>query len=313
VQGAVEVLKQVLPVYLLLVAGAALRRGGVTRREHDEGVLHLVFHVMYPCFILDKILGSESVRDPGAVVWGIGVGMLFALVGFGMAWLGASLLGYERGNGKRTFTVATGVQNFGYTAIPVVEQMWLGSGAIAMLFVHNFGVEIAIWSAGVMILSGERGIPWRRLVNGPMVVIVVGLGLVALGWDRHITGPPREAMRWMGAGSFPVAVFITGAIIMDLIGRERPSWRASLGAPVLRLALIPAMMLVAARWLPMPLALKQVLLVQAAMPSAMTPILLAKLYGGRPSVAVEVVVATTVVSLLSMPLVLILGRDWLGL
>ena len=108
-QDALEVLKQVLPVYLLIIAGALLRLAGVTRREHDDGILHLVFHVMYPCFILDKILGSDSVRDPGAVAWGIGMGMLFTLTGFAMAWLGARLLGYERGNGKRTFTVATGV------------------------------------------------------------------------------------------------------------------------------------------------------------------------------------------------------------
>ena len=46
---------------------------------------------------------------------------------------------------------------------------------------------------------------------------------------------------------------------------------------------------------------------------AMTPILLAKLYGGRPGVAVEIVVASTVLSLITLPLILLFGRAFAGL
>ncbi|MCH7225331.1 AEC family transporter [Haloferula sp. A504] len=316
-----EVLRQVLPVYLLMLLGAILRRVGMTRREHDDGILHLVFHVLYPCFIIDKILGSESVRDVSAVAWGIGTGFSLTVAGFGIAWVAAGLLRYERGTGKRTFALSAGVQNFGYTAIPVVEQMWVGTGAIAMLFVHNLGVELAIWSVGVMLISGQRQVPWRRLVNGPVVAVVFGLILVATGWDgmrvpagSEVAEPGvlRTTMRWLGSGAFPVAIFVTGAVVMDLIGKERPTLRASLGGIVVRLAIVPAVILSAARFLPAPQPLEQVLIVQASMPAAVTPILLAKLYGGRPGVAVEIVVATTVVSMLTMPIVLLLGRQWLG-
>lgn len=320
--SGIEVLQQVLPVYLLILAGAALRWSRLTRREHDDGILHLVFHVMYPCFIIDKLVGSESVRDPGSVAWGIGLGFAFPVIGMAMAWLVSGWLNYEKGNGRRTFTLASGVQNFGYTAIPVVEQMWVGTGAMAMLFVHNVGVELAIWSVGVMLISGDRKVPWKRLINGPVVAVVVGLGLVALDWNgmripagggEPVVGAIRKAMQWLGAGAFPVAIFVTGGIMMDMVGRERPTWRASLGGCVLRLALIPVVMLTLVRFLPAPLALKQVLLIQAAMPAAMSPILLAKLYGGRPAVAVEVVVATTVVSLVTLPVVLVWGRHFLGI
>lgn len=320
-ENAAEILRQVMPFYVLILAGAFSRWTGLTRGEHDDGILRLVFHVLFPCFILDKILGSESVRDPMAVLWGIGTGFGLVVIGFGLAWLGAGAMGYARGTGKRTFTLSAGVQNYGYTAIPVIGQVYAGSGAMAMLFVHNVGVELAIWSVGVMLISGERKVPWRQLINGPVVAVIAGLALVALGWDgmREMPGSLesepgilRRSLEWMGAGAFPVAIFITGAIIMDLVGRERPTWRASVGGVVLRLMLIPAVMLAVAKLLPAPLALKQVLVVQAAMPAAMTPILLSKLYGGRPAIAVEVVVATTVVSLVTLPVVLLIGRHWLG-
>lgn len=320
-QGASGILQQVLPVYLLILVGAGLRRFGLTKREHDDGILHLVFQVLYPCLILDRILGNETVRDPATVAWGIGLGFLFPVVGFGIAWVVAGWLGYARGNGRRTFALSAGLQNFGYTAIPVVQQLWAGSGAVAMLFVHNLGVELALWSVGVMLISGDKKIPWKRLLNGPVVSVILGLSLVALDWDgmraapdggEAVPGVIRTTLNWLGAGAFPIAIFTTGAIIMDLIGRERPSLKASLGGSMLRLALIPLVMLLAAKFLPAPTVLKQVLVVQAAMPAAMTPILLAKLYGGRPAVAVEITVATTVLSLITLPLILLWGRAFVG-
>ncbi len=317
------VLAAVLPVYLLILAGALLRKIRVLRKDQDDPVFRLVFNVLYPCLILDKILGSESVRNPGSVLWGIGIGFGLTVLSFGGAWLAAGLLGFQKGTGKRTFALSSGVQNFGYTAIPVVEQLWVGGGAIAMLFVHNLGVELAIWSVGVMILSGDKRVPWRKLVNGPVISVLLGLILVGTGADKFLTpsgedafsigAAIRKTMAWIGAGAFPVAILITGALMIDLVGEERPSLRVTLGGCAVRLVVLPLLLLAAAKFLPAPLALKQVLVVQAAMPSAMTPIMLAKIYGGRPAVAVQVVIATTVVSLFTLPFVIVWGSRWVGL
>ena len=65
--------------------------------------------------------------------------------------------------------------------------------------------------------------------------------------------------------------------------------------------------------LPLTVELKRVLVVQAAMPSAVFTIVVARHYGGHAPTAVQVVLATTVASLLSAPLVLAWGIQWLGL
>ena len=73
------------------------------------------------------------------------------------------------------------------------------------------------------------------------------------------------------------------------------------------------LILAAAKYLPLVVELRQVLVVQAAMPAAMTPIMLARLYGGRPAVAVHVVLATTLGRLLSLPWIIFWGLEWIGL
>ena len=306
------VIASVLPVYLLIVAGAVLRRTGVLSTEHDTGVMRVVYTVMLPCFILDKILGSAVLQSGSVVLWAITLGFGLIMVGIGMGLAVGRLIGLERGTGMRTFALSAGCQNFGFTAAPVLEILW-GTGALALLFVHNIGVEIAIWSVGIMLMSGERGIPWRRLMNGPIIAVVIGLTLVALGLDDQVTGPGRKVISMIGVGAFPLAILITGCSMMDLAGTEKPNWRVLVGGALVRLILAPMAILTAAKFLPLPMELRQVLVVQAAMPAGMSSILLARMYGGRPAVAVQIVIATTVLSLLTLPWIITWGSAWIGL
>jgi malate permease and related proteins len=307
-----DVVQSVLPIYLLIVAGAAMRRLGVVTKTHDEGVMRVVYTIMLPCFMLDKILGSEVLKSGSVVVSSIALGFFMILVGIAIGAAVGRLIGLERGTGMRTFALASGSQNFGFTAAPVVEVLW-STGTLAVLFVHNIGVELAMWSVGVMIMSGGGGIHWRKLVNGPVIAVGCGLLLVALGWDSHIAGPPRKALSMIGVGAFPLAIFITGCTIMDLVVAERPTLRIILGSSLVRLVLAPAAFLTAARFLPIATELREVLVVQAAMPAAMTPIMLARMYGGRPAIAVQIVVFTTALSLLSLPWIITVGCEWIGL
>ena len=222
------------------------------------------------------------------------------------------LIGLEAGTGMRTFALTAGTQNFGFTAAPVVEILW-STGALALLFVHNIGVELAMWSVGVMILSGERGVSWKKLVNGPVIAVAVGLLLVMLGWDQYFTGPARTALSMIGVGAFPLGVLITGCTIVDLVASERPSGRIIFGSLLVRHLLAPLVILAAAKYLPIATELRQVLVVQAAMPAAMTPIMLARMYGGRPAIAVQIVVFTTAFSLVTLPWIITLGCRWIGL
>ncbi len=301
-----------LPVYLLIIAGAVLRRTGVIRQEHDAGVMRVVFSVMLPCFILDKILGAAVLRSGSVVVWSVFLGFGLIMAGILIGLVVGRLIGLEKGTGMRTFALSAGCQNFGFTAAPVVEILW-GTGALALLFVHNIGVELAMWSVGVMMMSGERGISWRRLMNGPIVAVVIGLTLVALGLDDQVTGAGRKAMSMIGVGAFPVAILITGCSMIDLVGAEKPSWKVIAGGALVRLALAPLVILSAAKFLPLSTELRQVLVVQAAMPAGMTAIMLARLYAGRPAVAVQIVIATTVLSLLTLPWIITWGSAWIGL
>jgi predicted permease len=81
---------------------------------------------------------------------------------------------------------------------------------------------------------------------------------------------------------------------------------------VVRLGIFPVLILAAAKWLPLSIELKRVLVVQAAMPAGVMPIIIARHYGGQPLTAVQIVLGTTVLALLTIPLWLKAGLAWVG-
>ena len=90
------------------------------------------------------------------------------------------------------------------------------------------------------------------------------------------------------------------------------SLRVTPAACALRLVLFPAILLGLAKILPVSQELKRVIMVQAAMPAGVMPILIARHYGGQPLTAVQVVIGTMIGGLIAIPLWLRIGLAWIG-
>jgi malate permease and related proteins len=137
--------------------------------------------------------------------------------------------------------------------------------------------------------------------------------LNAFGLGQHLPGVVRHWLKYVGDCYVPLSVLLIGASIADLLGKEKINWAVASVSPIIRLALIPLAYLAAAKWLPVGQELQRVLLVQAAMPSAVFGIVLARMYGGHPATAMHVVLSTTLLSLITTPLFVQAGAHWLGL
>lgn len=302
-----------LPVYLIVLLGPILRRSGTLTPEMDKGIMTMAVHLFFPCLILDKVLGAEVLRDAGVVATSMSVGFGLILVGTAIAWMVAPLLDLKKGGGRRTFAVAGGLQNYGYIAIPLVLALFPGDDVMAVLFIHNLGVELAMWTLGLMLLSGITKPSPKVLLKGPIIAVVIGIFLLQTGLDYWVPGIVKQSFSMLGACAVPVSLLLVGTVVYDLVGKVKFDWKIGMGGIVVRLGLLMVLFLTVAKFVPMPVELQQVLVVQAALPSAMFPIVLSRHYGGRTDVAIIVVIATTIASLVTMPFVISMGMKWVGL
>jgi predicted permease len=307
------VLQAAIPVYLVVLLGVILRRTGVLTQEMDKGLMTMAVHVFFPCLILDKMLGAEVLRDPVVMYTSAGMGFGLIVAGALLAYLLAPMLGLKTGSGKGTFAVSAGLQNYGFIAIPLVAYLYPGDdNVIAVLFTHNLGVEVAMWTVLLMLLSGKITPSWRVFMKGPIIAVIVGLLLMETGIDHLVPAVGRNLFAILGVCAVPMSLLLVGTTLGDLLGKTKFDWKTGVGGVALRLALIPVIILACAKYLPLAVELKQVLVIQAAVPAGMFPIVLSRHYGGRTEVAITVVITTTVVSLLTMPLVIAFGKYWVG-
>lgn len=309
----VTILNAVVPVYLMMTAGAMSRKFGLLPQTADAGLLKLCVNLLFPCLIMERLVGNPEVMDPGRVLTAAALGYGLVALGIGLSYAIGPLIGLRVGSGRRTFAMATGMQNYGFVAIPVLSALFPGKETLGVMFTFTLGVELAVWTLGVGTLTGLSNAPWKAAINVPVISIVTALVLNFIGIGNFIPEVLHTTMGNLGGCSVPLSVVLIGASIFDIWGQDRMRWSVAVTSPVVRLGILPVAFFAAAAMLPLSLEMKRVLVVQGAMPSAVFGIVLARHYGGHAATAVQVVLATTVASLLSTPLAIAFGVKWLHL
>ena len=282
----------------------------------ETDVMRLALRILTPCLILDMIVGNPALVEKVSLVgWAIGFGLGVILLSYVIAYGVGKVAGIKKGGGLRTFTLSSGIQNYGFIALPVTIALFPGNpGPAGLILVHGLGIEIALWTVGILIVDQKSGAAWRLLINGPLIAVILGLTLNYSGLHLAVPGTIQRTVEMLGAAAIPISLFMIGATIGRYFSREilQDFFRTSFASCFVRLALLPAIIVVIARWLPMPDDMKLLVAVQVGMPAAVIPIMVAQLYGGHPETAIKVVFATTVVSLVTSPLVIGLALQWLG-
>ena len=138
------------------------------------------------------------------------------------------------GTGLRTFTLTAGVQNYAFFVIPIIQMLFTASNdpTLGILFVHNVGCELVVWSIGVIIIAGGPGnLNMGVFFRGPLLAVTrmvrpgslrrPGAPDESPGNDRQLRHPPLpDPVRLFHAG--PVAQHEMGAQAYRLRPSDTP-------------------------------------------------------------------------------------------
>ena len=302
-----SLLHLILPVFLVIASGYALRRTGVFTEEGDRSLLGLLVNLLVPCLALDVIIGNEALERPANWIFPPLLGFLVPALGY-LVCLGGARLFLRDVKKARTFASVAGLQNYGYIPLPICLALF-DRDVVGVLLAFNMGVDIAMWTLGVALMPGGQAKgDWRKIILSPPIVsVAAGIALNAMGAGHWVPQAVDGAWHMLGLCAVPIGLLVTGAVLADHMrpGMLRSGWNTISLALVLRLGLLPALILAAALWLPLDPALRTVLVVQSAMPSAVFPVVLAKMHGGDMPTALRIVLGTSLASLITIPL-------WLG-
>jgi predicted permease len=313
-----------LPVFLIMATGAILRRLAILSPASDSALIGLAVNVTYPCFILQNVVGNQALLKPENVVIPFACGVFFMILGGALSFAAAPAFGLREPTTRRTFALACSIQNYGYLPIPVMSVLFPGGDWMGVLFVYSLGVELVLWTAGVWLMQPSAHGAFRNMLNPVVLSIVAGLLLNLVNWTTFAS--PAHPASWalstvqrttamLGDCAVPIGLLLVGATLGDLL--SRPGWlgdfRAATAGIIMRLAILPLTMIGTMLLLHKASTdFRHVIAIQAAMPAAVFPMIIARRYGGHEATALRVIVATTLLSLVTIPFAVRFALRWLG-
>ena len=304
-----NILISTITVFLVVGIGWFCQSVKIIDEAAEKSLMTLAINVLYPCFILSKILGNDLLRQSTVVTAAMSVGLVLIMVAFAVCFFAGRMIGLTSDSGLNTFTVGTALQNYGFIPIPLVERIFPSERAdqiLGVLFVHNLGLEIALWTLGIVLISGSSAGAWKKLINGPSIALAVGLFFNSTQLHTEIPSVLMSVISMLGPCAVPISLILVGATLGNVI--QKSPWKSNIrvisATMVLRFLVLPLLYGGTAYLIWFSDELRIVLLIQASMPCAIFPIVLARHYKGHPAIAVQSAISTSAACLLLTPLLL---------
>ncbi len=195
-----------LPVFIVIVAGFALRRSGLVAEEHWAGVDHLCYFVLFPAIIFKEIAAAHFAGIP---VWHMAAAMMLGLCTMFalMLVLRVPVCRAMELNGPQYSSLFQGATRWHTFIAFAIIPLTFGQGALALGAVSAAAMTPLLNVVNVAVISRYA----TGHVAGPRTLIATMLRNPFLlssvaGVLYKVTGLPLPA---------------TAALTFDMVGRDR--------------------------------------------------------------------------------------------
>ncbi len=305
----VQVVNALLPIVLLVAAGAALFLTGFADHGFRNGLDRLVYWVALPALIVASMVDAPALG-----------GSLRMIALFCVATVLVMALSLAVAKALRLSPPSVGVfsqaafrGNLAFVGLPVLQLATRNDAAVLSRAVLVFAPTVLLYN--VLAVAGltlarhrlDRRAPGRlilALVTNPLL-LASALGIALAVSNLHPPAPVQHTLELLGDTAAPLALLsLGGALTAYPIRRHVP---LSLAASTLKLAALPAVVLGLATVFHLPRDERIILLVFAATPTAVSSYVLAVKLGGDPALAAGTITLSTVLSVLSLGAALLLA------
>ena len=315
-ENLVTVARQVAILFVLMGFGAGMRKAGFFRENAIDGIVNILILVVTPCLIVDVF---QRPYDPGQLR---SLGIAFALavlVHLALIALARLVVRHRSEDVRRPLLLAAVFSNAGFMGVPL-EQAVLGDDGVFYGVVYVVVFNLFMWSWGLRTMcgegNGEQGTGNRERGNRGKMILNPGTVGIALGAPLFFLSVKLPAViavpvHHMANLNTPLAMIVIGyALAGAEFGKVLRTGAVYVAAAV-RLVICP--LLVIAALYPFHRSLDRnmmlALVIAASAPVAAMVSMFATKFRRDVDTAVSVVSGTTLLSILTMPIVIALAMS----
>lgn len=295
--------EQVGILFLLIFAGFLAVKTGAIKPEGRKVLSDLLVYLIMPCMILNSYFMELNSEMMWNLFLSFGLSTILLVLAIVVSvW--ATLR--RKDENKKIIRFACSFSNAGYMGIPLIQALYGTEGTFyASAFLTMF--NIMLWTVGCVMVNDKvkpkeiiKSILSTPVLYGVVLGLVIYLGQIPV--PNFIVQPVAA----IGNMNTPISMLIIGMIIagsnMKFIVTSRDIWFTI----AFRMILIPAISVALFYLLGFGGMTAKVVLIQAACPTAAITSVFAIRYGHNENIAAGAVVLTTLVSIVTLPLLAML-------
>jgi len=268
----------------------------------QSAISSLVFYFLLPALILNVLWQAPLGQDSIEIALSAAAGVLLTMA---VAMFTLKFLGDKRRAFQGAFLLAAAFPNATYMGLPVLEKIFGQMGRNIAIQYDLFACTPLLFSIGLYVAgyygsSGSSTMSFRSLFKTPAVIAT----FIALGLNIGEVPPPDfflELTNRMGFAVIPMMLILLG---MNMSPALIKTCSPKLLLPVvfLQLILMPLIVWVTAKYA-LSSSMVHALTIEAGMPSMLLGIVICERYKLDVSYYAAVVTLTTLLSLITLPLV----------
>lgn len=301
---------QVFIMFLLLLIGFVLYKIRMISDDTNKQLTKLVMHVVTPALIINTYQMNYDAKETSNMLWGFAL----STVSIVLAILVSKILMIKADkNSLATERFGIIFTNCGFMAIPIMNALF---GSIGVFYTNTYITiyNIFVWSYGIMLMTGgaknsEKQSLAKRLkplVTPTMISIVAGLVMYFL--QIKLPKPIASATEYVASMNTPLAMIVSGVYIaqsdiMSALKKFRIYY-----VSLVKCFVLPIAVMAVFHFLPFNETLLTSILIVAACPSGANTMLFASTYGGDVERGSNIFTLTTLMSIVSLPVVILLAQ-----
>ena len=301
----------VLSILIMISVGFTLNRKKIVDAVAAKYFSATVILVALPSYMVTNLTSTYDKTKLLGLVDGIYIPFTVNIVCIGIAHLVARLIRVPE-NRRGTFSTMFALSNTIFVGLPVNLALF-GDASLPYALLYYIATTVFFWTYGSYSISKDGGArnnalfslaTLKNLLSPPLCGLLFAIALIL----TDIKLPPflADTFRYLGNMTTPLSMIFIGMVMASVQWKKLRFDRSMAFVLLGRFVIAPALVLGISTALSLPPLMKNVFVVQAAMPAMTTTSILAEAYGADAHYAATVTTLTTAVSLLSIPLYMLL-------
>lgn len=300
-QAIENLLNTQITLLILILCGYVLTKIKIMNREFRLALTDLIINFVLPC----NIIKSFMIDFNGDIFRACLAIFVISAVTQVVTWLLGKLLYSRAQEGRKApLQYGTMVSNAAFLGNPIVEGLYGAQGPL-YASIYLIPQRVMMWSAGISCFTGTRGQGVLKKVLTHPCIVAVGIGLILMVTGLSLPAWADKSLGMVGGCNTALSLIVIGSILAELDPRSLIN-RDSLGYCLLRLAVIPVLVFAGCCLFGADKLVTQTATILAGMPAPIIAAMLSSKYGKDEQFAVSLVFLSTVVSMVSIPVLSLL-------